>query len=676
MTRLNPNPDDHQAESTHLSLLNGSDVACARNSIEVSAQAESTHLSLLNDSDLVCARNSIEVSTQASYEPSFGPPDHRSPDITEIPLRVQEELERSFVGPVPDSPPGSPSPFEEPDMSNHRGVPVLQLSVLPLNLEVNQEAGEEDFDEPPVWSIIPYSSKFCETTICDGRGFSYTWHKKLKGAHRWRCTSRGKKSEGKDPCKAYVRQEVTDVTSNEQKLESLDITDFGVHNHGPKMGDEHNRRMTMKDRRALEEPGNINIYTGEIIGKNNEQPVGPVDCLRTYDQRVKNGNAHRKKLDARHPPWGYRDLMTHEINAQHIGNGELGAENDFLVEDIKVGHDARHILLATKEQLRVLHKMRKVYVDGTFKLVDRPFYQLFSIQGFVEHAGVFKLVPLAFVIMSRRREEDYVAVFESIKQKCNAQSEDGYGMDLRAICLDFELAVWKAIRVVFAGIVIIKGCLFHWIQCIYRAVKRLGFIRAYKRNEDFRRWVRELMALAYLPHAHITPEFDRLATDVRGANGQAIIQYMRNYWITSEQFKPQNWSVYNLDHRTNNDLEGWHSKFNNKTKREIGIYVLMSMLYEEGRGIQQKLRDVYTHYITRHEQAKYRKINEQLHNNWAKLKAKKMSAHAFLVLIAHNHDYVYPNERAISGYDMEDDLIIERDQAELAAMDDTARGPE
>ena len=49
-------------------------------------------------------------------------------------------------------------------------------------------------------------------------------------------------------------------------------------------------------------------------------------------------------------------------------------------------------------------------MDGTFDIVRKPFYQLFSIHGFIKAGDKLKQVPLAMILMSSRRICDYEAV--------------------------------------------------------------------------------------------------------------------------------------------------------------------------------------------------------------------------------------------------------------------------
>jgi len=93
--------------------------------------------------------------------------------------------------------------------------------------------------------------------------------------------------------------------------------------------------------------------------------------------------------------------------------------SQFTVADVTVSMQ-RHLVLYTDRQLQLLRRAHCWYVDGTFYVVRRPFVQLCSIHAFVRVDDVIKQVPMAIVVMSRRRRVDYRAVLKVI---CDAMSD-------------------------------------------------------------------------------------------------------------------------------------------------------------------------------------------------------------------------------------------------------------
>ena len=164
---------------------------------------------------------------------------------------------------------------------------------------------------------------------------------------------------------------------------------------------------------------------------------------------------------------------------------------NFMKADI-VSSESRHIVFATSEQLRLLADARAWYVDVIFKVARQPFYQLLSIHAFLHSDDCVKQVSLAFALMSRRRAEDYNAVFNAIKRALPSLP------DLDTIVCDFEAAVWQSIRSAFPGIHI-HGCSFHWSQLVYRQAGNLGLHTAYRQKGPIFKFIKHLLALHYLP---------------------------------------------------------------------------------------------------------------------------------------------------------------------------------
>jgi len=68
-----------------------------------------------------------------------------------------------------------------------------------------------------------------------------------------------------------------------------------------------------------------------------------------------------------------------------------------------------------------------------------PFAQLFSVHAFIKKDGKLKQVPLAFVLVSRRRRKDYVRVLRTLMDVMPQRSV------VQAVVSDFESALWSAV---------------------------------------------------------------------------------------------------------------------------------------------------------------------------------------------------------------------------------------
>ena len=83
------------------------------------------------------------------------------------------------------------------------------------------------------------------------------------------------------------------------------------------------------------------------------------------------------------------------------------------------------------------------YLDGTFKVVKQPFYQLLSIHCFFKNEDCMKQFPLCFVIMSGKSSKDYTAVLKAVTEILPATPS------VSSFVVDFEAGLWKGIRSVF-----------------------------------------------------------------------------------------------------------------------------------------------------------------------------------------------------------------------------------
>ena len=207
-----------------------------------------------------------------------------------------------------------------------------------------------------------------------------------------------------------------------------------------------------------------------------------------------------------------------------------------------------------------------------------------------------KQVPLAFVFMSKRSKKAYKAVFNALLDlvpQCK----------LKTIVTDFEAATWNAAREVFPNIVM-RGCLFHFNQAVFRKIKEFKLDNEYDNEPHTHRFCRQLMALPLLPKEHIVGAFNRITKYVVEAAGlpkhKKLVNYMRSTWIDSNQFPPSSWCWFREAIRTNNDVEGWHTRLiKNAETGNQPFYKLITLLGSEAQVVELHCVLVKQHRLTR-----------------------------------------------------------------------------
>ncbi|VDH91609.1 Hypothetical predicted protein [Mytilus galloprovincialis] len=280
--------------------------------------------------------------------------------------------------------------------------------------------------------------------------------------------------------------------------------------------------------------------------------------------------------------------------------------DNFLIEDIRVD-DQRHLVFSTPGQLQLLKYAKKWFCDGTFKIMKDPFTQLWSIHAFIKKGDSLKQVPLVFVLMSRKKTKDYKPILECLKRKIGVLHVEGF-------CLDFEKGAWKAIRHIFPN-ASIKGCAFHFGQAIWRKVQDLGLKTTYSSRGVEYRYIRTLMALPFLPHSDIRPAFNTLKERANSQELKELVVYISSTWFEGRYWCPRTWSIFQHSIRTNNDVEGWHTRINSG-KSNVSFYVLIPELMREAEIVDLTLRLVSEEQVLRHQRRRFKDLEGRLHQFW------------------------------------------------------------
>ena len=134
---------------------------------------------------------------------------------------------------------------------------------------------------------------------------------------------------------------------------------------------------------------------------------------------------------------------------------------------------------------------------------------------------------------------------------------------------DFEKAMINACKVEFPDATL-RGCFFHFTQCIFRQIQSSGLKQRYETDAEFALKMKMLPALAFVPADFVEQAFEILIDErIFPEEAQPVIDYFEDVWIgrpqrrqrRPPQFSHTTWSVYEsvIDDlpKTNNSVEGW-----------------------------------------------------------------------------------------------------------------------
>ncbi|CAD5126542.1 DgyrCDS14643 [Dimorphilus gyrociliatus] len=431
---------------------------------------------------------------------------------------------------------------EESFIDERNKIAAVEESILEDENHVLSECQSMDLDS--LEEVEENAEEYCESStksdfeivkggsrkghdILLNDGYSFVVKHKTPSSTIWVCSVRSKKKR----CVARIRQNG-----------NLFLKGNLEHNHNRKK----NLEVDIKVKTDLKIVcRSDNQTSGRSIAEKVLLSYEPnATCLPDINYLKRMANSNRQK---------FRPV---EPKVYNFNLDETFLPDEFLQKDI-CENGERILIFATNHQLNLLSKSNCWYIDGTFKIVKEPFYQLVTIHSFVKKSGDMKQVPLVFIFLTSKHTKAYLQAFQHINNLIN-------DFHPKRITMDFEKGLWKALSKVYP-LTEFQGCVFHFTQAVYRKIQALGYVKKYKEKGNDWKDFRKLMALPFLPAHIIQPTFDRINAELCEKNRFLdLLQYFQTNWIKNKLWKPNNWSVFGLSIRTNNDCEGWHQRMNSK----------------------------------------------------------------------------------------------------------------
>ena len=223
----------------------------------------------------------------------------------------------------------------------------------------------------------------------------------------------------------------------------------------------------------------------------------------------------------------------------------------------------RVLAFTTKNLLEELEQNRKTSVDGTFKSSCSLWCQQFIWM--IKSKGYW--VPVVWGWLPDKTEISYKVFFLLIEHK---MKEMGFDLNVKSILCDFELNILKSIDTMLECDIL--GCFFHNKKCFHRRMDKRGFKTRYENDDKFYEFINHCSALSHLPIEDIEAGLDYVEIRFTFEDQEAadfkmdFIKYIRDFWING-CIPPRVWNVFGRsEDLTNNNQEGYNSKFNKELK--------------------------------------------------------------------------------------------------------------
>ncbi len=291
-----------------------------------------------------------------------------------------------------------------------------------------------------------------------------------------------------------------------------DVTSFPVHNHEPYYEQEEclkvKHEIRQQAQKTREKPRNIIQRAKLEINKDVVPYLSNDRSLKAMVNRIRSKNADYGKA-----PTSTSEIDICDELAMTYNNEE------FIFFDSGQKDSKRCIIFSTEFNLDVLASNDVWFVDGTFKVCPKIFYQLFNVN--IRIGG--RSVPMISACLFSKEESEY--------DKCFSEISKAIKRHPRLIVSDFEKAILNSLAKYFPNSRV-AGCYFHLTQNLWRKMGEYNLQTKYDKEKENRIYKSFscLKCLAFLPPNDVIRAFQFIKTS-SPAEFAGILKYFETYYI-------------------------------------------------------------------------------------------------------------------------------------------------
>ena len=247
------------------------------------------------------------------------------------------------------------------------------------------------------------------------------------------------------------------------------------------------------------------------------------------------------------------DIVGEEPNdsATH-GESSEGFDDDCETESVK-DLPKRVLAYSSIKLLKLFGMCTRGSVDGTFKSSCKIWKQQFIFM--LKYKGHW--IPCVWGWLPDKSETSYKVFLHLIQSKLK---ELHIPFNVEEVISDFELNIHKSLDEMCPGVKIL-GCFFHFALALQRKVDKGGMKTTYEDDPNFRKFIKQAIAISSLPLDDIQRGIDWLdqnyqfTTEKNALFKTNFMKYIITYWRDG-CYPPYVWSPWSRsDDYTNNNQE-------------------------------------------------------------------------------------------------------------------------
>jgi hypothetical protein len=260
----------------------------------------------------------------------------------------------------------------------------------------------------------------------------------------------------------------------------------------------------------------VNLVMSELIAKVKNDPKVPTSSViaewskltndpamrsksilkRTMQRKVQRLRVKVRKFPA--VPTNFDELAELPLQFSEC----YDKERFLLYNEVLEGH-GRILVFASAFGLQTLCQSKTWGGDGTFGVVPKPFFQLYTI--LAEMDGVS--YPSLFCFLPDKKGASYKQLFEIAKREVSLKGE----LKLEQFLVDFESAAINQIKPVFGRTVKVTGCQVHWFRNLHKKQGEVGNLLSWSLTRPLlKEFLTAIHGLCYVPPDEVQPYYQAL----------------------------------------------------------------------------------------------------------------------------------------------------------------------